>query len=847
MAQRPVRRYRFGRYELWSDQRRLLADGATVPLGSRALDLLEALVEAAGALVAKDTLMDRLWGHVAVGDNTLQVHMSALRRALGPDAGAIVTEQGRGYRFVAPVTALEAASLPTPDEQPGPAPLANLPQAPARLIGRDADVAAVTALLGRERLVTITGPGGIGKTTLALAVGRAVLADQSADFPDGVWFAELAGLEDPALVPSTVATALGLRLSGTVTADALAGALEQRALLLLLDNCEHVVAEAAALAQHLIEAGPGLRVLATSREALRAAGEQIHALQPLGLSPAPVRGAEDALTAPAIELFVERARAADAGFALDDRNAQTIATICRRLDGIALALELAATQVPLLGLEALESRLDERFRVLVSGRRTALPRHQTLRAALDWSHDLLAEDERLLLRRLAIFSGLFTLAAAETVAADEALPEWEIIGPLTSLVAKSLLVLDRTEGEARYRLLETMRAYALEKLEAAVETAALRQRHAAYQRQLWEGLSNRRVHMPEPVWHPAVAHLVDDARAALDWSFGPDGAVADGVALAAATRSLWPTLGLGSEGERWASLALARADAATPPVMVGWLWHSVAKLKDDTGLEASIEAGRKAIEIFRAVSEPVGLALALCTVGECLVFLGRNDEAEPLLLEALDLLRTTQVPIAEISLNFALGSIRTQEGAIAEAKALFARALQVAATSGETRIALMLTVNLASAAYSMGDYDEAAERCRAVLKAVEHTPNISARALAWVNLVAALIGRGDLDDALNAAREGMPHVRKAGVQLAFLDYLALRAGRAGRLETAARLLGHANEAARQHRFDRHFHSLRVVAELETLLEAELARERLAALEAEGAALSEDQTLALALA
>lgn len=841
MAQTPVRRYRFGKYELLSDQRRLLADDATVPLGSRAFDVLEALVEQAGALVGKDALMDRLWGDVAVGDNTLQVHVSALRRALGADAGAIVTEQGRGYRFTAPVLSM-APEAPARPDKPGTSFLTNLPLAATRLIGRGEDVGTVAALLESAQLVTITGPGGIGKTSLALEAGRQALSA----YPDGVWLVELATLEDPALLTSTVATALGIRLSGDTSKAALAKALERRSMLLILDNCEHVIDEAAALAQILIGTAPDLRILATSREGLRCDGEQIHGLPPLALPDQQACCAAEALISPAIELFVERARAADASFRLDDANAAAVATICRRLDGIALALELAATQVPLLSIEILADRLDERFRMLIGGKRTALPRHQTLRATLDWSYDLLSEPERVLLRRLGIFSGGFTLVGAETVAADELLPEWEIIGPLTQLVAKSLLVLDRGEGHARFRLLETTRAYALEKLEASGEMPMLRRRHVAYLRAAWERLHDQRALKSEPDWLADAGYMLDDVRAALDWSFA-ESMIEPAVALVWTTRPLWAAKALASEGVRWTELALDRADATIPPRSMAWLWHSMASLTDNSELETPIEHARRAIAVFRSADEPLGLVLALSTAAECLVFLGRLDEAEPLLTECFSALLRKPVPVAEISACGALGTIRARRGDQDAAKSLFERALSVARTSGEIRIELLLHVNLASVAFGRGDFDEAIALCREVIRRAERTPNISALALGWANLIASLVARGDINEALSAGRESVPVLRKTGMLLPVLDYLALRAGLAGKLETAARLLGHADRAADLHLFDRQADAKSTVARLDELLRESLAAERRAALQAEGAALSEDEIVAIAFA
>jgi predicted ATPase/DNA-binding winged helix-turn-helix (wHTH) protein len=534
---------RFGRFEVLPHRREFLAEGVPVPLGSRAFDVLMVLIEAAGELVTKDEILSRVWPGMVVEEHSLQFHISALRKALGEGRGFIKTISGRGYQFTAEITVSddEQAALvnPTPvspaaipdTERP-----TNLPAPISDLIGREDELREATALLTAHRLVTLVGAGGIGKTRLGLDV--ALHLPQT--FADGVWIAELSLVSDPDLVPLTVATALKLDIAGgKVTSERVAAALGTKQLLLVLDNCEHVIDAAANMAEALLRANPALHVLATSREPLRAEGEWTYPVPPLAV---PAEGAEDAddpLRYGAVRLFVERARAAEPHFAPDRRVAAMIAVICRQLDGLPLAIELAAASAAALGIEELATHLGDRFHLLISGRRTALPRHQTLRATLDWSHELLAERERVLLRRLAVFAGAFTLDAAVAVAADDEIAASDVAAIVASLVAKSLVGAEVEGTLARYRLLDTMRAYALEKLDDSSERERLARRHAEFYRDLFEGLESEWEKRPAAEWLDAYRYHIDNLRAALDWAFSPEGDASIGVALTATAAPLW--------------------------------------------------------------------------------------------------------------------------------------------------------------------------------------------------------------------------------------------------------------------------------------------------------------------
>ena len=398
----------FGRFRLLPHRRDLLADGQPVKLGGRAFDVLIALIEARGAVVSKNALMARVWPDRVVEENNLQAQIVRLRKALGAEHELIRTVAGRGYQFTGDVRILsespyEGSGTEMDAAEPAATlPPTNLTEPVSDLIGRDDELQELLNLAAAHRLVTLTGAGGIGKTRLALAAARRLLPE----FADGVWLAELAPLADPALVPTTVAAALGLELSGgAVSPDRVAEVLIGKRLLLVLDNCEHVVDEAARMADALLRASPTVHVVATSREPLRAEGEWVYPVPPLAVPAADSAQEDNPLRYGAVLLFVERSRATAPHFAPDHRSAAIIAATCRRLDGIPLAIELAAARVAALGIDEIAARLDDRFRLLTTGQRTAMPRHRTLRATLDWSYELLTEPERVILRRLAIFAG----------------------------------------------------------------------------------------------------------------------------------------------------------------------------------------------------------------------------------------------------------------------------------------------------------------------------------------------------------------------------------------------------------------------------------------------------------
>jgi predicted ATPase/DNA-binding winged helix-turn-helix (wHTH) protein len=534
----------FGRFRVLPHRREMIADGKPIKLGGRAFDILTALIEARGAVVAKDALMGRVWSGRVVEENNLQSHITALRAALGPDRDLIRTVSGRGYQFIGeirtlPVAGDERASLGLEGAESAALAPTNVPEPVSELIGRDDELAEVVNLMGAHRFVTLTGPGGIGKTRLAIAVAR----ELRPHFADGVWLAQFSPLADPKLVPAAVAAAVGLELGGEASVQSVVQGLAGRRLLLVLDTCEHVIEMAASMAEAALGVGSELRILATSRELLKAEGEWVYPVSPLAVPKA-------------IRLFLERSRAADPRFALDRRLVKLIAAICLRLDGIPLAIELAAARAPALGVEGLAAHLEDRFRLLTGGKRTALLRHQTMRATLDWSYELLTEPERVTLRRLAVFVGPFSLQATIAVTAD---PETELdpFESLASLVAKSLVATEGDGTVAHYRLLDTTRAYGTEKLDESGEREPLARRHAEYCRDVFERAKLEWESRPSAEWLADYAWRIDDVRAALDWAFSPGGNASIGLALTAAAVPLWMHLSLLDECRSRVEQALA--------------------------------------------------------------------------------------------------------------------------------------------------------------------------------------------------------------------------------------------------------------------------------------------------
>lgn len=782
---------RFDRYRLLAGRRQLLAeDGRPVPLGSRALELLLALAERPGDLLSKDELMSRVWPGQIVEECNLAVQVSTLRRVLGAGGDGmpiIATVPGRGYRLVAEVR--RGAGKPAPTftveaarQEAEPVSNDNLPRELAPLVGRERELAALAELLETSPLVTLVGPAGIGKTTLALAAARRL----APGFADGVWLAELAPLSDPALVAPTVALSLG-GPAPSPDPQNLARHLRRRKLLLVLDNCEHLVAAAASLAETLLAACPDLRMVATSQEPLGIPGEQVLRVQPL---PLPPPGAEpgDARGSAAVALFLDRVRATRAGQAFGDDQLPAIAELCRRLDGIPLAIELAAARAALLGVEAVAARLDDRLRMLSGGRRTAPVRHQTLRGALDWSHDLLSEPEKRVFRRLGIFAGGFTLEAAEAVAGDADLTDWDVATHVAALVSKSLVVAENGAGGDRYRLLETQRAYALERLGAAGEADRLHHRHADWYCAFFARAQGSLEEMPFAQWHALHMPELDNLRAAQDWAFGPAGSPPLGVCLAAHAGRLWHEAGLWQEGTRRLRAALALADAEVEPRLRVRLLLDLAQL---SAWAERLELSDTAASLCRTLGDMLGLGEALSMRGHALQGLQRNAEAAQALGESIRLLEGTPRRLKLARALSILGAVRLVERDIPAARALTDRAEALYTLLQHDQALYIIRVNQMAILRTEGADAGAVAIGRDLLGCRLGGRERPFVGYALGNLGAALAALDQVEEArahlLEAARK-LPDYDTAWV----FDHLALCSARRSRPSVAGFLLGFAD-------------------------------------------------------
>jgi predicted ATPase/DNA-binding winged helix-turn-helix (wHTH) protein len=538
----------FGPFELSIGNRLLINGAKIVPLGARAMDLLIVLVEQANQVVGTRTLIERVWPKRGAEQVSLRVHISALRKALDqndPGRRYIANVPGRGYSFVVPVTSL---STPTSGDLK-PSSRSRLPARLMRMLGRKDALAEIQMKLAEQKFVTIVGPGGIGKTTVAVAVAH----EMSAIFNGQVHFVDLCALGGASLVAPAVAAALGMSVQTNNVVPALIDRLRERPTLIILDCCEHVIDGASAVAEELIRYVPTLHLLATSREAMRVEGEHVHELRALACPPEDGSlSAQNVLRYPAVQLLVDRVRAVRSDFELADADAPIAAEICRRLDGIPLAIELAACRVDIFGLSKTASLLGERLNLSWVGRRTAPSRHQTLNAVLEWSYDLLGEAEQRVLGRLSVFAGGFTFEAAVAVVADETVDEASVSDCVWELRSKSMIAAQGQEG--RLRLLDTARAFALQRLAKSDEQNLFQRRHALY----FTDLFGQGAALDASGWPRALGIEVDNLRAALNWAFSAAGDAKIGVELAAASASTWMGMALLTECGEWMRNAISR-------------------------------------------------------------------------------------------------------------------------------------------------------------------------------------------------------------------------------------------------------------------------------------------------
>jgi predicted ATPase/DNA-binding winged helix-turn-helix (wHTH) protein len=838
--------YCFDRYELRPGERVLLADGAPVRLGGRAFDMLVVLAERHDRVVSKHELMDLVWPNLVVEENNLQAQIVALRKLMGP--AAIATVPGRGYRLTLAVAIKEAPPAVSASPQPMPASTLpasrhNLRRSVEALIGRESELTQLQTLVAAHRLVTVTGPGGVGKSRLVLDAAWTLVNA----FPGGVWLVELASLADSALVPSAITAALGIAVAPSQDPlTALTTQIGDGALLIVLDNCEHVVDAVASMLEALLSAAPNAHAIVSSQELIGIGGEHVLRLPSLTVPTEANPTAEAALAAGAVQLFVARAQAADPHFIFDESAAPTVAAICRRLDGIPLALEMAAARVPLLGLEGLAARLDERFRVLTAGKRTALPRQRTLHATLDWSFGLLSPSEQAAFRRLGVFAGSFTLAAAAAVATNGDQDESAAIESLAGLCDKSLVTTDTGEGEVRYRLLETARAYALERLADANETASATRRHAIHCRRFVENCFDDWTLMSDAAFRARYAPEIDNLRTAIAWSFGPDGDSEAAIALVGSSVRAYVSLSLYSESEALVQRALELLTPSTPPALEAELWSAVAAVYGQRDQQATIRASRRAAELCRRLGDSLRLACALHALGSAHAA-EADDEAESVLLEARPLLESTGRQRLLAMSHGAFMLFHAAHGRTAEAIRESQAALELWRATGAEGSVLRSLGSLADQVWALGDLEKAIGFTRDVLDRHRQSPFADrvSRAYTTANLFGMLVERGDLVEAQALGRQLLPELCELRIVHGWSDHFASYLARTGSSETAVRLVGWADALRIRKGLRRQPNEQRA---RETTLALVREREPTASLEqllAEGAMLSADEAHRLA--
>ncbi|HLO94583.1 MAG TPA: winged helix-turn-helix domain-containing protein [Burkholderiaceae bacterium] len=848
-------RLRFCDWEMVPAQRKLIVRGTQAPIGSRAFDVLLALAAQPGRVMNRSQLLDAAWPGLVVEENNLSVQITTLRKHLG--ASAITTIPGVGYCLTAaplPGDASGPLHLPRPvavqegpGTEPGAAPdpaarqhrLGNVPVHLPALVDREAEERDLVQLVRNTRVVSVIGAGGIGKTSLAQAAASALRHE----FEHGVWIIELAPLADSELVPAAVVSALGIVLPGQrppqlEVVEALAGL----SALLVLDNCEHVVGTASSFAHALFSRTDGVHVLATSQVALKLSEERVFRVGPLSLPEGDE--VEAARASGAVSLLVQRVQAQQPAFALESGNLADAIEICRRLDGLPLAIELAAARVPHLGLSGVRHLLNERFRVLSGGTRVALPRHRTLLAALDWSHGLLSGEEQRVFRRAGAFAGSFGLAQALRVLAGGTLDEWAVLEALGALIDRSLVVMDQMDPP-RYRLLESSRAFALDNLRQAREADEILHHHAEAMLDLLEQSIARRWELASQDLLRAYLPDLDNVRAALEWS--AVGASQIYIGLAGASAWLFAAAGLPVEGLQHCSMALQRLDASTSPLLEARLQQGWCTLSHYAEGGAKLMAARRAVELYRAVEDRKSLysalgrlAITAAVSGDCVT--GRRMTAE---MQAVA--DPAWPPLARWDLLNAQDYVANQEAHHEEAHALALQQLELATTAGDTGKRLFALMALEQCAAARGDWAEAVERGRHLVSCARQERYVEKMNVYVANLATALIMTDQLDEGLLVAREAAAADRRAGTLWQSLDQFAMLAFKRGRLRDAALVLGCSEERNRWRNAAREPVEQQVRNQLMSALERSAIAAELSALLDQGARLDDDVAATIALA
>jgi predicted ATPase len=662
--------------------------------------------------------------------------------------------------------------------------------------------------------------------------------------PDGVWLVDFAPITDPELVASVIAKVVGMsQVEGRRIDESIPQWLKRKTLLLILDNCEHLLGTVAILADAIHRNCPHVRILATSRQALGVSGEQVVRLPSLevphkiaDLTPAAV------LEFGAVALFVDRARSVDASFTLTADTAPIVADICRRLDGIPLAIELAAARVKVLSIPNLAQRLNERFKILTGGSRTALPRQKTLSALIDWSYDLLTPQEQMLFSRASIFAGGFSLDATTAVCGGEGLDEIEVLDLLSSLTDKSLVVADTAGEQERYHLLESTRAYALEKLAAAGEHERLARRHGEYFRDQALEVDKRYDWGSTAAWLAGVELELDNYRAVLEWALKDGHDVTLGGALAGALERLWRDGGLTVEGRYWVGLAQAGLDESAQPLVAARLWLALSLLSSGKRKHDSSE---RALALYHSVGDALGAAKALASLAFAFYQMGRLDEATDAVARALAAMRELGDKPGVASCLTQQANRQSDRGDVAGARELFAQALATYRALGNESGSALVLGNLAEAEFNDGKIEQALRLAGEAMEIDARGKNANRLATDYCNIAAYRIALGDLEGAREAAGEALRWARQAqhvlGIIIA-LQHLALIRALGGELPSAARLIGYVNGQFKELGVEREPTERWCYERLMVTMREHLSGPEIEKLAAEGAAWSEDQAV-----
>lgn len=838
-----------GRYEILLQERRLLVEGEPAPIGGRAFDLLLELVSQPGVLRTKHELIESVWPGVVVEEGNLATQISTLRKVLGGDV--IATIPGRGYRFTARLEGGPSAPAPLAEPEPPPAQRqlrTNLPERLPALLGRDEDLAALAVLVRDHALVTLVGPGGAGKTRLA----QTFLHARADAYPHGVCWVDLATVTQPDAVPSVVAAALGLNLGSGDPLRTLCALSASLQMLVALDNAEHLVACVAALASALRSAAPGLKLLITSQVPLRLAAERVFRIGALAMPQGPLP-ARQALDFGAVALFAERAQAADARWRLTDDNAPAVIEVCRQLDGLALAIELAAARAPMLGAHRLASSMDDRLRLLSSSRnRVAPPRQQTLRAALEWSHAFLDETERTVFRRLSVFVGSGSLGMIQKVVADPEgdLDEWAVLDVLALLVDRSLVTVvpGDEHSEPRYRLLESPRALALERLREAGEEAAVRQRHlqavAAWCETAWHGGHSGEVGVQ--AFHRNCLLDAENAREAMAQAIAAGDRVA---ALQIGVILLWAVDDMPA-AQRLEVVEHCRAqlDDSVPASLQVRTWIHIFRAFILSRPRRALEAARMALEVVRRNDGLQGdrflRYLACCSVANAAP---RGGGGTPEVQAALAEARTLEDPRWPPHRRFwrARAEFTAADPQPASALRLGRELLALDLASGGN--GYTVRTSLIDTELACGDAAAAELNGEALLEDLQASRNEVALAYARLNLVAACLALGKTGRARTVAEAGWPQGRLFDMQRFWATYLSLLAALEGRPAAAASLAGYAEAGYAASEDAPEPNEAAACARACALARTALGDLRFERLRAEGAMLAESDVAALAFA